>query len=231
MHLGARQGRLLPDLGRRRRLAEERRSRLDAPRQHEEECRLLADVVDQVTDDDGVGRDEEPGHRHRARGYVHGVTGPDDLVGHGGGARDLRHLGCQLGRRRCTENHADEARHLTVPAEQRLGRRRARRHSAPRVRACPEVARGGADRSGSELPAAGLGVRARAAQDRGDDDQDDRDELHGDRRGVAVAATSMSKLSPPNRPRRVKFTVPRTTTVTDSSVARTSAPRRSDWSS
>ena len=129
-----------------------------------------------------------------------GAPGPITSVVTARGARDLRHLGRQLGRRWRTENHADEARHLTVPAEQRLGRRRARRHSAAGVRARPEVAGSGADRSGPELAAAGLRVCAHAAQARGDDD-DDRPtrSFMSDRLGVAVAATSTSKSPPPNQ--------------------------------
>ena len=67
-------------------------------------------------------------------------------------------------------------------------------HAPARERAGTEIARGGTHRSRSELTAtAGLGLGTPAAETRRDHHHGERDDLHDERRGVAVAATSTSK--------------------------------------
>ena len=236
VHLGARQRRLLPDLGRRRRLAEA----AACPAGCTEATRGAASAA---------RRRRRPGHRRttasggtRSRGTATapagmstGRTGPDHLGGHGAGARDLRHLGRQLGRRRPAEHHADQARHLTVPAEQRLGRRRGA--PAPRPRGtCPS--RGRARWRG---PIRARARRRRSARPRSCRTRPVAATHDEDDRGDASSTTAAASRWP--RPRRRSSPPPRrpSSVNSDGSVhddrhrlvgrrAR-SAPRERAWSS
>ena len=168
--------------------------------------------------------------RHRARGHVrpgHRDRSPRWSRRWGPGSATL--WSASSGDGGAARTHADQARHLTVPAEQRLGRRRARRHSAPRERARPEVACGGAHRSGPELARRRSG-RFRRARRTAHGDDDDDDARRASRRpprsrggrdfDVEVAATEETEQ------REVDAFPARRPSPTRRS-ARTSAPRRS----
>ena len=208
---------------------------------HEEDvvrlCPVVADLDHELADRPRVRRkDREPADEDGAgRRADRGTRREGPARARSGDRRDPAH---ELGRWRAGEHDADRPGRRAVPLVRRHARRRAGREPATGERTGTEVGRGRAHVVGSELAATGcLRRRAVAAPDPGCErerrHQNQRKQCaararhdhHADLRGVAVASTRTSNASPPSRRSNVKRTSPRTVTVTDSRLLRTSTPR------